>query len=118
MSMCARTGRLSPTISLHAPAVRAVRRSPGRERSGGPPIHILESVPMIRLTPSPARIMKSSAVVAALAAALAGFGPGADAGDGPPRGNVTWQDASSDADIDKAFAAAKAQNKPVFLYWG
>ena len=32
--------------------------------------------------------------------------------------NVAWQDATSDADIDKAFAAAKAQNKPVLLYWG
>ena len=50
--------------------------------------------------------------------ALAGFGPAAHAVDGPPSTNVAWQDATSDADIDKAFAAAKAQNKPVLLYWG
>ena len=73
---------------------------------------------MIRLSPTSARTLKSSVLVAALAAALAGFGPAAHAVDGPPPGNVAWQDASSDADIDKAFAAAKAQNKPVLLYWG
>ena len=73
---------------------------------------------MIRLSPTSARTLKSSILVAALAAALAGLGTAAHAVDGPPPGNVAWQDASSDADIDKAFAAAKAQNKPVLLYWG
>jgi thiol-disulfide isomerase/thioredoxin len=53
----------------------------------------------------------------ALATTLAGFGP-AHAADGSPSPNVAWQEATSDADIDKAFAAAKAQNKPVLLYWG
>ncbi|HEY9026842.1 MAG TPA: thioredoxin fold domain-containing protein [Burkholderiaceae bacterium] len=71
---------------------------------------------MIRLSPS-VRPLKSSALALALAAALAGFGP-AHAVDGPPPGNVAWQEAASDADIDKAFAAARAQNKPVLLYWG
>jgi len=73
---------------------------------------------MIRLSPSSARSLKSSVLAAALIAALAGFGPAAHAVDGPPPGNVAWQDATSDADIDKAFATAKAQNKPVLLYWG
>lgn len=31
---------------------------------------------------------------------------------------VAWLAAANDADIDKAFATAKAQNKPVLLYWG
>jgi thioredoxin-related protein len=66
----------------------------------------------------PARIVKLSALAAALAATLAGFAPAARAVDGPPPGNVAWQEAASDADIDKAFASAKAQNKPVLLYWG
>ena len=70
------------------------------------------------LSPSALRPWKSSVLALALAAGLAGFGTAARAADGPPSGNVAWQDASSDADIDKAFSTAKAQNKPVLLYWG
>lgn len=32
--------------------------------------------------------------------------------------NIAWHPASSVADVDKAFAAAKRSGKPVFLYWG
>ncbi|MBT9492422.1 MAG: thioredoxin fold domain-containing protein [Paucibacter sp.] len=32
--------------------------------------------------------------------------------------SVAWQAASADADIEKAFAQARAENKPVLLYWG
>lgn len=35
-----------------------------------------------------------------------------------PSTNVAWQAAASDADIDRAFARARAENKPVLLYWG
>jgi thioredoxin-related protein len=73
---------------------------------------------MSRLPHSTARNLKASALALALAATLAGFGTAAHAADGPPPGNVAWQDATSDADIDKAFASAKAQGKPVLLYWG
>ena len=31
---------------------------------------------------------------------------------------IGWQMASSDAEVDKAFALAKQSGKPVFLYWG
>ena len=31
---------------------------------------------------------------------------------------VAWQAANADADIEKAFAQARAENKPVLLYWG
>ncbi|MCV2358238.1 thioredoxin fold domain-containing protein [Paucibacter sp. TC2R-5] len=31
---------------------------------------------------------------------------------------VAWQAASADADIEKAFAQARAEKKPVLLYWG
>ena len=73
---------------------------------------------MSRLPQSPARTVKLSALAIALAATLAGLAPAAHAIDGAPSSNVAWQDATSDADIDKAFATAKAQNKPVLLYWG
>src|SRR5437867_538337 len=31
---------------------------------------------------------------------------------------IAWVAAASDADIDAAFALARSQNKPVFVYWG
>lgn len=31
---------------------------------------------------------------------------------------IAWQVASSDAEVDRAFALAKQSGKPVFLYWG
>ena len=31
---------------------------------------------------------------------------------------IAWRQAASDAEIDAAFAAAKSENKPVFVYWG
>jgi thioredoxin-like negative regulator of GroEL len=31
---------------------------------------------------------------------------------------IAWQRASSDAEVDKAFALGKQSGKPVFLYWG
>ena len=36
----------------------------------------------------------------------------------PPSRNITWLPAAQDADIDRAFAQAKSQRKPVLLYWG
>lgn len=35
-----------------------------------------------------------------------------------PSTNVDWLSAASDADIDRAFAQARAQSKPLLLYWG
>jgi thiol-disulfide isomerase/thioredoxin len=37
---------------------------------------------------------------------------------GPPSANVAWQTAAADADIDRAFAQARNERKPVLLYWG
>ena len=31
---------------------------------------------------------------------------------------IAWRHAASDADVDAAFALARSQNKPVFVYWG
>ncbi len=35
-----------------------------------------------------------------------------------PEGGIDWKEASNDAQIDAAFAAAREANKPVFVYWG
>lgn len=35
-----------------------------------------------------------------------------------PAGEVAWLPAASDADVDRAFALARADGKPLLLYWG
>ena len=42
----------------------------------------------------------------------------AQAAPGLPSTNVAWVPAAADADVDRAFAQARAENKPVLLYWG
>ena len=37
---------------------------------------------------------------------------------GLPSPNVAWLPAAADADVDRAFAQARAEKKPVLLYWG
>jgi len=55
-------------------------------------------------------------VLAALATALlVAATPAAHASPGP---GVAWQAAAADADIDRYFVQAKAEKKPVLLYWG
>ena len=36
----------------------------------------------------------------------------------PHDAGIAWKTATREADIDAAFALAKAENKPVFMYWG
>ncbi|MEP6875133.1 MAG: thioredoxin family protein [Burkholderiales bacterium] len=36
----------------------------------------------------------------------------------PAEAGIAWRHASNDADVDAAFAQAKAEAKPVFVYWG
>ena len=57
-------------------------------------------------------------LVAACAAAVFLLGPSAMAAPGQPSSNETWQAAAADADIDRAFSQARAEKKPVLLYWG
>lgn len=59
--------------------------------------------------------MKSTLVALCLAAALQAAPAAVPA---LPSHNVAWQRAAADADIARAFAQARAQNKPVLLYWG
>jgi thioredoxin-related protein len=42
----------------------------------------------------------------------------AQAAAGPPSANVAWLAGANDADIARAFGKAKAEKKPVLLYWG
>ena len=42
----------------------------------------------------------------------------APGGDAAATAGIAWRAAASDADIDAAFAAARAASKPVFMYWG
>jgi thioredoxin-like negative regulator of GroEL len=53
-------------------------------------------------TPPPATPLKTEAILAA---------PAAEPG-------IAWKQAASDADVDAAFVQAKAEGKPVFVYWG
>ncbi len=52
------------------------------------------------------------AFAVALAAAAAAHAAGL------PSSNVAWMPAASEADIERAFTRARAEKKPVLLYWG
>jgi len=67
--------------------------------------------------------MSALALVAAVSlGAAVPFGaqaaPAAAGAKGLPSTNVSWLSAASDADIERAFTQARAENKPVLLYWG
>jgi len=55
---------------------------------------------------------------ALLAAALAAPALHGQALAAAPSTAVAWQPAANDADIDRAFGRARAEGKPVLLYWG
>ena len=58
------------------------------------------------------------AVALALCLQFGALGAAHAAAGGLPSKNVAWVAAASDADIDRAFVRAKAEKKPVLLYWG
>lgn len=63
------------------------------------------------------RIASQIAAACVLASALAL--PAASVARAPDAHSaIAWQVASSDADVDRAFALARQSGKPVFLYWG
>src|SRR6185312_8658704 len=37
--------------------------------------------------------------------------------DGAATAGIAWRDAANDAQVDAAFAAARDEHKPVFMYW-
>ncbi len=79
------------------------------------------------LFPRTARLAAVAAVIALAAcgrpeptASATAPSPGAPVAAPPParEGGIAWRVASSQAQVDAAFAAARAENKPVFVYWG
>ncbi len=71
--------------------------------------------------PNPALCSRQAvcAMAAAACVTIALIGaPSAQAAPKLPSTNVAWVPAAVDADIDRAFAQARAQAKPVLLYWG
>ena len=58
---------------------------------------------------APAERAAAATTVAAAAAAHA---------DGAARSGIAWREAANDAQVDAAFAAARDQHKPLFMYWG
>jgi thiol-disulfide isomerase/thioredoxin len=62
----------------------------------------------------PSNMLKTVVAACALAATLCTHAAPGDL----PSNNVAWLVAAADADIERAFTQAKAQKKPVLLYWG
>jgi thioredoxin-related protein len=58
-------------------------------------------------TPDPAPVAAPAVAASAVAVAAA-----------PTDAGIAWRHASNDADVDAAFAQARAEAKPVFVYWG
>jgi thioredoxin-related protein len=57
--------------------------------------------------------------LALFCSAMAALAPAhAPAASSPPSNNVVWLPATNDTDIGRAFAKARAEKKPVLLYWG
>ena len=64
---------------------------------------------------APAPTARGEALAATPAAAPASSSS-SDAGDAG--GGIAWKHAASDAEVDAAFATARAEARPVFVYWG
>jgi thiol-disulfide isomerase/thioredoxin len=62
----------------------------------------------------PSITLKNVVAACALAVALCAHAKPGDL----PSANVAWLVAAADADIERAFTQAKAQKKPLLLYWG
>jgi thioredoxin-like negative regulator of GroEL len=62
--------------------------------------------------------MKPILAAAGLALAVASWAGPAAAAQSLPSTNLPWITAAADADIDRAFAKARAEKKPLLLYWG
>jgi len=62
--------------------------------------------------------LRLAAIAAALLVAASAVPTIAAAAAPTARSGISWQFASSDAEVDRAFALARQTGKPVFLYWG
>ncbi len=68
--------------------------------------------------PRPARLTALTLARLLLALSLACGAVMAAAAAAPGSGEVAWLSAGTDADVDRAFAQARAEKKPLLLYWG
>ncbi len=69
--------------------------------------------------PAPAPAAAPASAWRAAAASAPPVAGAASATDGATaEAGIAWRHAASDSDVDAAFAAARAEGKPVFLYWG
>ncbi|HUR90095.1 MAG TPA: thioredoxin family protein [Ramlibacter sp.] len=64
------------------------------------------------------RGVNSSVVAACIAVATIALPAGSKGAAPSAHSAIAWQVASSDAEVDRAFALARQSGKPVFLYWG
>lgn len=78
------------------------------------------SAPAMTRTLSMHRALRVTLLAAAVTTlgALSAYTPAAMAAAAQSSAAIAWQEASGDADIDRAFQQAAAEKKPVLLYWG
>jgi thioredoxin-related protein len=76
-------------------------------------LHTLSLVMLAALAAGCSKPQDAAPAAAPRAAAVAVSAPAAPAAVG-----IAWKHVSNDADVDAAFVLAKAESKPVFLYWG
>ncbi len=81
-----------------------------------PVLRILPAVISMLQLPSRVPVWRRAAAALLLAGVVV-CGP-SQAAPGLPSANVAWVSAAQDADVDRAFARAKAEGKPLLLYWG
>src|SRR5450755_2191729 len=91
----------SPPSRAATPATAAPSRGPG-------------PTPIATLSTPTSSDMTAPAASGQDATSLASPAPA----DADHAGGIAWKLAASDADVDAAFAAARAETKPVFVYWG
>ncbi|MDT9001623.1 thioredoxin fold domain-containing protein [Paucibacter sp. APW11] len=71
------------------------------------------------MTPSSTlRGLRLSSLASASLISLALLAPLQQAHATAPVASVSWQEAAGDSDVEKAFAQARSEKKPVLLYWG
>ena len=63
-------------------------------------------------------LVLAAALAVAAAPTLAASTPGTPGTPGATGAGVVWRSAAADADIEQAFDQARAEAKPVLLYWG
>jgi len=72
----------------------------------------------MKLSATTAHTARPTRLLASLALVLAAHGLPMPAQAATPASAIAWQEAGVDADIERAFAQARTEKKPVLLYWG